>query len=192
MNGNASNCYYHPDRGTVATCAKCGVGICSECAVKDDRGRVLCYKCGNELLKQEHKEYRKWLKERGGRFSEGRDFIKPGIVGFLFAAVVIGLSIAEGILALAERASLPGFIGALLFLAYMLFSIPFCFLVLDDLLVPKHKSWFSSVYFLFQIVVSVLFGWVVFTFIWVRLLVRKNKAKKGKTPTANDQADTKR
>lgn len=81
-----SKCYYHPERGAVATCTKCGVGICRECAVKDSRGRILCYRCGNEDLRQEHKEYRKKLKASGGRFRRGAEFIFPGIIGILIVA----------------------------------------------------------------------------------------------------------
>ena len=51
-----SGCYYHRGRLAVATCARCGVGICRDCLVRDENGTILCYQCGNEKLKQEHKE----------------------------------------------------------------------------------------------------------------------------------------
>ena len=77
MHPQVSRCYYHPDKSAVATCTKCGVGICRDCAVKDDQGRILCYRCGNEYLKLEHKEHRKKIKDSGGRFRKGTDFIVP-------------------------------------------------------------------------------------------------------------------
>lgn len=48
------NCYHHPDRVAVATCAKCGKSICKECTDKSEftlDGKPLCRDCNLEEAK---------------------------------------------------------------------------------------------------------------------------------------------
>ena len=175
MYTQVSNCYYHPERGSVATCARCGVGICRECAVKDEQGVVLCYQCGNEFLRQEHREYRKRLKENGGRFRRGREFILPGIIGLLIVAAV-GAMDYFGIVDIPWSDGLG--IPSLFLLAYTLFSIPFCYIALNDLLAPKYDTMsgrFNKWYF--KLAISTCFGWAVFTFFWIRFIITKLLSK---------------
>ena len=134
----ASRCYYHPERGAVATCAKCGVGICKSCAVKDPQGRIVCYQCGNEALKEEHREYRKWLKERGGTFSTGKDFIVPGIIGIIINVVIGIISLYNGINITSDSIYVD--FAARIFLFYYFFSIPFCYILINNLFAGKYDT----------------------------------------------------
>ncbi len=178
MSTQISNCYYHPERGSVATCAKCGVGICKDCAIKDD-GKILCYQCENEILKQEHKEYRKQLKANGGRFSKGKEFIVPGIIGLLMV-IAAGVLAYFGCFDFRMFNGRPGFLlGALLFFAYLLFSTPFCYIVLSDLFASKCDTIYGlCLKCYFKLFVSLLFGWIVFTFFWIRFIFRKVRARR--------------
>lgn len=166
----ASGCYYHPGRLAVAICPKCGVGICRECAVKA-QGRILCYKCANEDIIQEHKEYRKWLKERGGNFSRGQDFIIPGIKGILLA--VFGFIIYPYISANNfEVQYFP-------LMLYSLFSSPFLFTILDDLESHKYMKLKNLIdNWMVKVLISYVFGWIIFPFILIRFIIIKNKQKK--------------
>ncbi len=169
-----SRCYYHPGRGAVAICAKCGVGICRDCAVKDDQGIILCYKCGNEKLRQEHEEYRARLKESGGRFKRGSEFIVPGIIGILIV-VGIGAIVHYG----GINNTMDESVFFRVFLAYFLFSIPFCYIVLSDLFAPKYDTIDNKLNnWCVKIVISLVFGGIVFTFLWVRFIIRKIASKK--------------
>lgn len=172
-----SGCYYHSGRLAVATCARCGVGICKACAVKDEHGTILCYRCGNEKLKQQHREHRKSLKEGGGRFSRGVEFILPGIIGLLIAAVgIIGLRYTGGV-SLNEGSLVSSAVYILI--AYMLFSIPFCYTVLCDLFAPKYDTFnnhFGRWYF--KVIISLVGGWLVFSFVLIRFIARKLGRKK--------------
>ena len=174
MDLRASGCYYHPGRLAVATCAKCGVGICRECLVRDENGTILCYRCGNEKLKKKHREYRKTLKESGGRFKNSTEFVIPGMIGILIAAVgVIAIHYGGG-MSWSEGAIMP--VVASAFFAYMLFSIPFCYVVLSDLFAPKYETLdnhFCKWYL--KIGISLFAGWIVFTFILIRFILKKNK-----------------
>lgn len=190
MSVQVSNCYYHSDKASVATCAKCGVGICKECAVKDEQGRVVCRQCANEESRQNVREYQKLLKARGGRFVTGKDFLFPGIIGIL---IVIATAIAVALsndnylkysffqrgLSMQLMMILAG-----IFLAYTLFSMPFCYLVLNDW-IPSYYSTttlglINLTKFWFKLLVTIFLGWLVFTFLWVRFLIRKNKNRDNK------------
>ena len=165
MQLQASGCYYHPGRLAVATCAKCGVGICRECAVKTPQGTILCYKCGNKQLKLEHKEYRKHLKESGGRFKNATEFIIPGIIGVIIAVAGV----------VATHYGFISFQGVKnIFFLYFLFSIPFGYVVLSDLLSPKYDTiWNNVTNFYIKIMCSFMIGWIVFPLVLIRFIIRK-------------------
>lgn len=205
MPSQVSRCYYHPENGSVATCSKCGIGLCSKCVRHDLQGRVVCPTCckeeirkANKLANQEHKEYRKALKESGGQFSSGRDFIRPGIIGMLLligAGLLCFLNYSEMQEEISHNIALFGigttiFMGV--FMAYFLFSIPFCYVVIDDLF-PNWYMTGDSIRFkkFIILVVSMFVGWIVFTFYWVRFIIRKIRSRKKKdnaeTPTTGEK-----
>lgn len=165
-----SNCYYHGNRPAVATCAQCGVGICRECAVKDDSGRIICYKCGNSNLKQEHKEYREMIKEQGGRFRNGTEFIVPGIIGILIA-------IAGGWFIYFGPFDMRVFTGVnkdFIMIEYLLFSSPFGMIMLNDRFAPKYDTWSNlfNTWFL-KVMFSFFIGGIVFAFYLFRFVMSK-------------------
>lgn len=170
----ASGCYYHPGRLAVATCAKCGVGICRNCVVKNSQGTILCVQCGNEQLKQEHKEYRKWLKETGGRFKNWTEFIIPSIIGVLIIVLAAALIYIEAVPPITDKSDMVG-------MTYILFSIPFGYTIWNDLLTPKYETtiwdkvfgaWGTKVAF------SLISGWIILPFVLIRFIVRKITSNK--------------
>lgn len=173
----ASRCYYHPERGAVAICAKCGVGICRECAVKNNLGQVLCYQCGNEQLRLEHKAHRKRLKEGGGRFRTGREFIFPGIVGI---CIIIGVVLLDHFYN--NNKIMVGGIFYISLFSYILFSLPFGYILLNDLFAPKYDTIYSGFYkWYWKVWIALLFGWIAFTFYWIRFVIGKVAPRKNET-----------
>lgn len=61
------NCYYHPDRQSVAQCVDCGKGLCQECAGRNTKKVPLCPDCAKKRL---------------------RKSIRAGIIYFLVLAIV--------------------------------------------------------------------------------------------------------
>lgn len=174
------SCYYHPERSAVAICPQCNAGICRECAVTDDSGRVICYRCGNSNLKQEHKKYREMLKQQGGRFRNGTEFIIPSIIGIIILVVTGLAAVLSGnanlINTFKDIGTVEIIAGAML--AYMLFSIPFCMTMLNDLFAPKYDTMhnrFDKWYI--KACISLFVGWIVFTFYWIRFIVTKIRKK---------------
>lgn len=168
-NVQVNGCYYHTDKLAVAVCAECGAGVCENCAVRDDRGRIICVSCGNAILKEEHKQYRQLLKEQGGRFTNGKEFIKPGIIGLILIFGALFLAFHDGTL-VQEYHALAGygdisrlFAGAvaLLLFGYMIFSIPFAFLWMFDAFAPKYvRRWdiFGKWYFRFGVKIKIIWS----------------------------------
>lgn len=182
MQTQVGKCYYHPDMGSVALCAKCGVGLCRDCAISEG-GKILCPSCANELLKQEHKEYRKWIKERGGHFVEGRDFIRPGVIGLLmilvFAVLEVVLDHNQFILAMFHsNLPLPVCAFLIVLFAYLTFSIPFGYIIVNDLFTPRYHRGLVSLTFAFTVTISVTFGWIIFAVILVQFFARKKGTRK--------------
>ena len=168
MDLRANGCYYHPGRLAVATCARCGVGICRDCLVRDENGTILCYQCGNKKLKQEHKEYRKWLKEAAGRFKNWTEFIIPSIIGGLIIVLAAALIHIEAVPPITDKRDMVG-------MTYMLFSIPFGYTIWNDLLTPKYETIWNKVFgtWCTKVAFSLISGWIILPFVLIRFIVRK-------------------
>ena len=210
MANQVGGCYYHEGRLAVATCSKCGVGLCRDC-VRKDRGAIICPNCERELLRQgvrqqnqrlkaDDQEYRQWLKERGGHFVEGKDFLIPAIIGLVIAGFFCGhylynyltdlfyrWSIGEGYTpTVVEIILLTATLAAQMFVMfYLAFSIPFGYVTIRDIFPYRVLSSDTGASFIliltrfcFIAMGASIFGWAFFTFYWVRFLVRRRRAKK--------------
>lgn len=122
----------------------------------DDRDRIICYQCGNKILKQQHKDHKKELKEQGGRFRHGTEFVVPAIIGVLIVVVV-----AFATHYLDNTNILTGII-----LAYVLFSIPFGVIWINDIFAPKYDNGVDLVIKIVpKFMFAVCFGWIFLHFI---------------------------
>lgn len=176
MTIKVSGCYYHVDEPAVATCTLCGVGICRRCAVKDDSGRVICCQCGNKQLKEEHKMYKASLKQKGGKFVEGKEFIKPGIVGLII--LLFGIYANVRGTSPTEMVSIANIIAYIL-LSYFLFSIPYGMVGLSDIFSPKYESLHDhSFKWVIKLFVAIPTGWIFLTFYIIRYIILKIRKKK--------------
>ena len=165
MKIQASGCYYHSGKLAVATCSKCGVGICRDCAIKNNQGIMLCYPCGNEQLKEEHKQYRKQLSEHGGRFNKISELVIPTIIGIL---IIVAKIVAEhyGIITQSDNGL------TYIAVSYLLFTIPFGFVVLNDLIAPKYDSLAKIVNRYCMMLFGAFFiGWIVFPYAVIKFFI---------------------
>ena len=184
MSVKVNGCYYHEGKAAVAVCAQCGVGICRQCAVKDNKGRVICVSCGNKNLKEEHKKYRQMQKQQGARFKDKKEFMKPGIIGLLIVFVTFAYVFYEGVIfqeigRCRNIIEVFFFIIAMILFAYMLFSIPFAIILMEDIIPPKYATIMDIIgKWLLRVFVSLFLGWIVFTFYWVRCVILNKKKTK--------------
>lgn len=171
MDYRINSCYYHPDRPTVAVCAKCGVGICKSCTIKGSSKKALCIRCANEELRKEHHEFRKLLREKGGRFRTGKEFIVPSIIGIALCVALTLLAFFDS-----QHPSMPhdplnatAFVVAILFLEYNFFAIPFCVRGLMDIFAPRYRTSPSILKIIIYVIVPLLASWLFLSFYLVRL-----------------------
>lgn len=175
MNVQVNRCYYHENRSAVAVCQQCGVGICRECAVKDEFGKVICYKCGNSNLKEEHKKFREQLKQEGGRFTTGSEFIFPTIIGILIAMGVSGLMWYNDGFRFYHEVSKGEVVLGIVIFEYIFFTIPFSMIILNDIFAPRYEDWnkrFGKWWL--KVCILLFIGWIVFPiclirFVWIKI-----------------------
>lgn len=172
MSVQVSRCYYHPDTPAVATCAKCGAGLCKDCVAKDDSGRILCHECGQKQLDKKHDEFLRQLKKDGGRFKKATDFIIPGIIGILLAVAVWRFETASG-------AGLYFYAEFGPAAAYLLFAAPFGYIQVKDFSGPTFGAG-KIIPFIFDAFFALLLGWIIFPFILLRFIIRKIKSRNNK------------
>lgn len=164
-------CYYHPDRTTVAIYSKCGVGICISCTVKRRSGKALCVRCANEELREEHNEFRKLLRERGGRFRTGKEFIVPSIIGIVLCVALTLLIFFDSQPLYMSYDSLDVIVSvvAMIFFECNIFEIPFCVRGLMDIFAPRYSTSLSILKIIIYFIVPLLASWLFLSFYLVRL-----------------------
>ena len=88
-------CFYHSDLEAVATCQRCGKGLCHECAEKhspcmcDDCARVVEEEREAKIISEENEKKQKYL---DALIDTKKEFIKACVIG---AAVMLCLRIPE-------------------------------------------------------------------------------------------------
>lgn len=167
MYNNVSGCYYHPNKLSVAVCSECGHGLCRDCIVKGRSGKTLCIDCANRELKQDHKEYQRLLRENGGRFRTGREFLLPGIIGIVLCVAVTFLMISDGHF-FSSSDNPVGSIPAILFSEYNIFAVPFCVRGLMDRFAPRYTTSPPILRPIIYLTVPLFASWLFLSFYLVR------------------------
>ena len=77
-------CFNHPEREAVATCQKCGKGLCRECAEKYTP--CMCDPCAalvkrNQQQQAQNKEEQRKQKYKDALVDTRREFIKTAVIG---------------------------------------------------------------------------------------------------------------
>lgn len=73
-------------------------------------------------------------------------------------------------------------LGFFIGVSYLLFSIPFCYIKLNDYFAPKYDTGdvrFTKWYF--KVAISLFIGWIVFPFFLIRFIIGKFKSKKNRS-----------
>lgn len=112
-------CFNHPERDAVATCQKCGKGLCRECAAKYTP--CLCDTCAAQLQRSQQQQAQAQEDSRKAKYKAAlvdtrSEFIKTSIIGAALAVFMIVFMATQG-----GGTTIPGY---LMFLV-LGFSIPF-------------------------------------------------------------------
>lgn len=90
-------CIEHSDRSAVSNCAKCGVGLCNECAAnsafKDENNQPYCRKCNSEIAGENDRPMNPLLKPKLINLAISGGAIVISFVCFLINQIVLVLLI---------------------------------------------------------------------------------------------------
>ena len=168
------NCYYHAGKFAVTTCTNCGVSICKECAVKDFDKNIICVQCGNRMLKEDHKAFRKEVKDRGGMFSEGVEFIIPSIVGIILAVAFIVTTMNVDAFKPLYSEDTKTIIAVCAAYFVLFFGLPYGYVALRELFADRFVSFGAIIgIWWLKVMVSMFFGWLFFLFFIIRFIIRR-------------------
>ena len=85
-------CFNHPEREAVATCQKCGKGLCRECAQKYTP--CMCDPCAAQIKQSQQQQAQKKEEQRKQKYKDAlvdtrSEFIKTAIIGVLIAILTV-------------------------------------------------------------------------------------------------------
>ncbi len=174
-------CFNHPDREAVATCQKCGKGLCKECAQKYTP--CMCESCAekaqhDQQQQAQNKEEQRKQKYKDALVDSRSEFIKTTIIGIVIASICIWYSYHYQ-QSLTEDYSLGDWIGQ--FLLWV--CVPFGWKVLTYLqsFIPISifgTWWFWIIYIGVKAFLSILVGIPAFIYQLVKTILTQRKINK--------------
>lgn len=171
-------CFNHPEREAVATCQKCGKGLCRECAEKYTP--CMCDPCAAMVQKTQEQQARNRENERKQKYKDAlvdtrSEFIKTAVIGIVVAIIgtwwtIHSQNISENFLEV---------VGVF----FVYFCIPFGwkFLTYLQSFIPLTLFgtwWFWFIYFVVKLFVSVLAGVPAFIYQLVKTILTQKKIDK--------------
>jgi uncharacterized Tic20 family protein len=167
-------CFNHPDIDAVATCQKCGKGLCRECAEKHTP--CLCDSCAEQIQRDkqrqaENKEEQKKQKYKDALVDTRSEFIKTTLIG-----AVIGLLL---VWFMKGQHSDLGFGECVMYFCFGI-CIPFGWKLLTYLqsFIPISllgTFWFWFIYVIVKAVISIFIGFPAFIYQLVKTIMTQRK-----------------
>lgn len=86
------NCFNHPEREAVATCQKCGKGLCRECAEKYTP--CMCDSCAEQTRRSQQQQAQNKEEQRKQKYKDAlvdtrSEFIKTAAIGILVGIIFV-------------------------------------------------------------------------------------------------------
>lgn len=174
-------CFNHIEREAVATCQKCGKGLCKECAEKYTP--CMCDTCAEQTRKNQQQQAQNKEEQRKQKYKDAlvdtrSEFIKTAVIGVVIASIYIWYSYHYQ-QNLNEDNSLGDWVG----LFFCFFCIPFGWKVLTYLqsFIPISLFgtwWFWLIYIVVKAIFSILVGIPAFIYQLVKTILTQRKINK--------------
>lgn len=174
-------CFNHPEREAVATCQKCGKGLCRECAEKYTP--CMCEPCAvqtqrDKQQQEQNKEEQRKQKYKDALVDTRSEFIKTTMIGIVIASIYIWYSYHYQ-QSLTEDYGLGDWIGQ--FFGWV--CVPFGWKVLTYLqsFIPISifgTWWFWVIYIGVKAILSILVGIPAFIYQLVKTILNQRKINK--------------
>lgn len=170
-------CFNHPEREAVATCQKCGKGLCRECAEKHTP--CMCDPCAAQVKQSQQqqaqsKEEQRKQKYKAALVDTRSEFIKTTVIGIIIGILLVWFMKGE----LPER-SFADCVGYFI----VGFFIPFGwkFLTYLQSFIPLTifgTFWFWIIYGVVKAVLSVFVGIPAFIYQLVKTIFTQRRINK--------------
>lgn len=170
-------CFNHTEREAVATCQRCGKGLCRECAEK--HMPCLCDTCAIQIQKDQQqqaqsKEEQRKQKYKAALVDTRGEFIKTSVTGVIIGILWVWFMKSEHSDFTVSECALDFFMG---------FCIPFGWKVLTYLqsFIPLFLIgtwWFWFIYVMVKAFLSIFVGIPAFIFQLVKTILTQRKINK--------------
>ena len=168
-------CFNHTEREAVATCQKCGKGLCKECAEKYTP--CMCDTCAEQTRKNQQQQAQNKEEQRKQKYKDAlvdtrSEFITTVIIGVVLSIVLI----------IWLRDDTDGFIDYVFFFIIGI-CIPFGLKFLTYLQSFIHLRiwgtwWFWLIYVIVKAVLSIFIGIPAFIYQLVKTILAQRKINK--------------
>lgn len=167
-------CFNHTEREAVATCQRCGKGLCRECAEKYTP--CMCDICAAQTRQEQQQQDKSKEEQRKQKYKDAlvdtrSEFIKTAVMG-----VIVGIFFVWWCFSNEEAGAKSGFLvyAGLFFVA---FCIPFGwkFLTYLQSFIPFilfGTLWFWFIYMIIKVVLSLIVGVPAFIYQLIKTIVK--------------------
>lgn len=170
-------CFNHPEREAVATCQKCGKGLCRECAEKYTP--CMCEPCAvqtqcDKQQQAQNKEEQRKQKYKNALVDTRSEFIKTSIIGIIVGLLWVWFMKSQNSEMTFGECASDFFMG---------FCIPFGWKVLTYLqsfipLALFGTWWFWLIYVIVKAVLSIFVGIPALIYQLVKTILTQRKINK--------------
>lgn len=170
-------CFNHTEREAVATCQKCGKGLCRECAEKYTH--CMCEPCAAQSKREQQQQAQNKEDQRKQKYKDALvdtigEFIKTAVIGVIFGVIYVWYTDTH--MNSVEYNSLGDYVG----MFCVAFCIPFGWKFLTFLqsfipisLIGNWLIW--AIYLAVKMVLSAVVGVPAFIFQLVKTILAQRK-----------------
>jgi len=169
-------CFNHTERDAVATCQKCGKGLCKECAEKYTP--CMCDTCAARVQRDRQQQAQDKEEQRKQKYKDAlvdtrREFITTSVIGILIGIFLV--CVYSGY----EEYGFTDYVGFFI----VGFCIPFGWKFITYLqsffpLTIFGTFWFWLIFFAVKVVLSMLLGIPAFIYQLVKTILTQRKINK--------------
>ena len=173
-------CFNHTEREAVATCQKCGKGLCRECAEKYTP--CMCDTCVDQVQQNEQKQAQSKEEQRKQKYKDAlvdtrSEFIKTTFIGILIGIFFVWWNATQS--QANPEAGFSDYVGFF----FIGVCVPFGwkFLTYLQSFVPLSifgSFWFWIIYGIIKLVISMIIGIPAFIYQFVKTILTQRKINK--------------
>lgn len=173
-------CFNHTEREAVATCQKCGKGLCRECAEKHTP--CLCDTCATQIQRDQQQQAQSKEDQRKQKYKDAlvdtrSEFIKTAVIGILVGIFFVWYSATQ------SRANAGAGFADYVGMFCIAFCIPFGwkFLTYLQSFIPISlfgTFWFWFIYIAVKVFLSLFIGVPAFIYQLVKTILTQRKINK--------------